>query len=179
LTRKSCGHSRHTSTPSVRASRGLLPPFVLLLCALLLGACDREPPPLAAGGDPDPAAEVYDRITGPGDGGEVHFIRLLQRPDQYAFDPAESTIPSGDVVRFVMVGGKPESVVFDPAGATPAEAAEFVLANGLHFGVLLTEAGQAYDVPFRDAPSGRYPFRSVPHEAEGMRGVVVVVADDA
>jgi plastocyanin len=118
-----------------------------------------------------------ERITRPAEDGDVHFVRLVQRGDRYSFEPAELTLPPGDVLRFVMTGSQPESVAFDPASATP-EAAEFIRGRNLHLGVLLTDVGQARDVSFRDAPPGRYPFLSLPHADRGMRGVVTVQAPD-
>lgn len=151
--------------------------FSLLLAVLAVGtACtgSAAPPPEPA----VPEADALTTITRPGDGGAVHLIRLVQQGDNYAFDPAEITIPSGDVVRFVMGGEQPESVVFDADQATPAEAAEFVQGHDLHRGILLTRPGQAYDVPFRDAPPGRYPIHSLPHSERGMRGVITVRGAD-
>ncbi len=137
---------------------------------LLAVACTGAPPtetPVEAAND------LLDRITRPGDGGAVHLVRIVQHGDSYAFDPARLAIPSGDVVRFVMAGSQPESVAFDIGQATP-EAGAFIRANSLHLGVLLVEAGQAYDVTFRGAPAGSYPFHSIPHAARGMRGLVQV-----
>lgn len=118
-------------------------------------------------------SELLDRITRSVDGADVHLVRLVQRGDQYAFEPSAIDLAPGDVVRFVMVGSQPESVAFDPASAAP-EVAAFIRQNSLQLGVLLTDAGQAYDVSFRDAPAGHYPFVSIPHLPHGMRGEVIV-----
>jgi plastocyanin len=145
----------------------------VLLAAVLLAApgCADEQ---ALSEDP-PETVLFESITRPGEGGgAVHLVRLLQSGDRYGFDPDELRVTSGDVLRFVMVGSQPESVVFDPNAATP-EAAVFIRSQALNRGVLLTEPGQVYDVSFRDAPAGRYPFHSLPHEVHGMRGVVEVV----
>jgi len=120
------------------------------------------------------SAEIVDRLTESGDGNAVHLVRLVQRGDQYAFEPAHFSIPSGDVLRFVLAGPQPESVAFDPGAATP-EAAAFIRERSLHLGTLLVEPGQAYDVSFRDAPVGQYPFVSVPHGLQGMKGMVEVI----
>lgn len=146
-----------------------------LALVLALGpGCEREPPHAARVDVFDSPREIAERIIGPGEGGAVHFVRLVQRADRYAFEPSELTIPPGDVVRFVMVGGKPESIAFAPDESSPRAAADFIREHSLHLGVLLTEAGQAYDVAFRDAPAGRYAFRSLPRDSEGMHGVVIV-----
>lgn len=152
---------------SHRGHRALLPLALFIVAA----ACDR--PQSTAEEPPGPGSEILERITRPGDGGEVHLVRLVQRGDSYSFDPAELTIAPGEVVRFVMTGSQPESIAFDPATAAP-EIAQFIQAHRLDRGVLLTDPGQAYDVSFRDAPLGSYPFQSVPHGGSGMRGTIVV-----
>jgi plastocyanin len=38
----------------------------------------------------------------------------------------------------------------------------------------MTDPGETYDVVFRDAPPGTYPFRSLPHGDRGMRGTVTL-----
>lgn len=149
-------------------------PAHLLAALLWLAACD--PAPVSE----TPAAEgpqVLGGITRPVDGGDVHLVRMVQRGDRYAFEPAEIPIRNGDVVRFVMVGSQPESVAFELTEVGP-EMAEYVRANSLERGVLLTEPGQSYDVAFRDAPPGRYPFLSAPHAVQGMRGAVIVISPD-
>lgn len=142
----------------------VLPAFLLAVTA----SCSDTAPSGNAG-----ESELLQQITRPGDGGSVHLVRLIQSGDRYAFEPSQISIPSGDVVRFVMVGSQPESVVFD-AGGLSTEAAEFVRRGELDRGILLTESGAAYDVTFRDAPPGHYPFRSLPHSESGMRGIVIV-----
>jgi plastocyanin len=145
--------------------------FAVILSAAVPG-CSDEAPALEAPPE-EPRPNTLERITRPAEGGQVHLVRLVQRGDRYAFEPSEITIPPGDVVRFVMVGGQPESVAFEAARAAPA-AAEFIRSNQLDLGVLMTETGQAYDVSFQGAPTGSYPFVSLPHGSQGMRGTVVV-----
>jgi plastocyanin len=143
--------------------------LILAVLALFAGCGETSAP----GSPEDPGPEVLERITRAANGGAVHLVRLIQRGDQYAFDPSELAVRRGDVVRFVMGGSQPESVVFDPVAASP-EAGEFIRTNSLHMGVLLTQPGQAYDVSFQDAPPGRYPFLSLPHQPHEMTGVVQV-----
>ena len=152
-----------------RARAGELARLTAVLLLATAAACRGEEAPEA----PAETSELFDRITRPGDGAAVHLVRLVQRADAYAFDPTTLTVARGDVVRFVMSGSQPESVVFDAAAASP-EAAGFIRANQLDRGVLLTEPGQAYDVSFREAPPGTYPFESLPHGPRGMRGTVTV-----
>jgi plastocyanin len=152
-----------------RASRRFwLFPFVIVTAQ----ACEREAPaPLVA----EDSTGLFQAITRPGDGGQVHLVRLIQRGDSYAFEPAELTIPSNEVVRFVMVGAQPESVAFDTVAGSP-EVLAYIRSNGLHRGPLLTDSGQTYDVTFRDAPIGRYRIYSLPHADLGMRGSIIVEA---
>lgn len=125
----------------------------------------------------DTPSELLNRIGAPVEGGGIHFVRLVQRGDFYAFDPATLVIGESKVIRFVLTADQPESVAFDPESAT-AEAAEFIRANGLDLGVLLVDAGQVYDVSFSGAPPGRYPFYSIPHRGHGMAGMIIVPAAD-
>jgi plastocyanin len=139
-----------------------------LLAVLTLGACDR-----ASRVDEATETELVDRLTTAPRGVNVHLVRMVHRGDTHAFEPEEIEVRSGDLVRFVMDSPQPESVAFGIDGLPP-EAAEFVRQHDLGSGVLLTSAGEVYDVSFRDAPPGRYPFRSIVHADRGMTGVVVV-----
>ena len=155
-----------------RPERGTRSAASILLVLGVVGGCTDELsiPSVSIG---ESAPEPLESITRPAEDGTVHLVRLVQRGDRYAFEPAELTIPSGDVVRFVMAGSQPESVVFEAPSEDP-EIATFIRSRGLQHGVLLTDAGQAHDVSFRDAPPGRYPFLSLPHASQGMRGAVTV-----
>lgn len=141
----------------------------VLLAITALGGCRQEPEPAA---DPE-RSEMLDRISRPAEGGAVHLVRMVQRGDQYAFDPADLRIAQGDLVRFVMTGPQPESIVFDATDAPP-EVASFIREAALDRGVLLTEPGQLHDVTFAGAPPGSYPFFSLPHADRGMRGRITV-----
>jgi plastocyanin len=139
---------------------------VMLL--LVLWSC-QEAPPVEIPGEFASAPQATRR---PADG-TVHLVRLVQRGHQYTFEPAELIVQSGDVVRFVLAGPQPESVAFDTAAATGA-AADFVRDRSLHLGVLMIEPGQVYEVSFAGAPPGSYPFFSIPHAEQGMRGSIEV-----
>lgn len=150
-------------------SRGVALALASLL--MLAPACDRESPgPVTEGAD---TTSLYARLTESPRGGRVHLVRMVVQGDTAAFEPAEIHASPGDVVRFVMAGSRPETIAFTAEGLT-AGAAAFIRDGGLSHGELLTRAGQVYDVSFRDAPPGRYPFHSVPHLDRGMRGIVVV-----
>lgn len=147
------------------------PAFGLLLgLTVVLTGCAEEFPPEPSADHP---SDVLERITRGAENGEVHLVRLVQSGDRYRFDPDRIIVAPGDVVRFVMEGSQPESVVFDSVEGA-SQAAAFVRENQLHLGVLLTRAGEAYDVDFAGAPTGSYPFRSIPHAGHGMTGIVEV-----
>lgn len=158
----------------MRRAGSRLGPFPLLLTLLMAAACGDS---ASSGSSPSSAREAdtpYEQITRPAAVGRVHLVRLVQRGDQYAFEPSALSIPSGDVVRFVATGAQPESVAFEAERATPG-AAEYIRAHSLQLGILLTDPGQAYDIAFTDAPAGVYPFQSVPHAQRGMRGAITIV----
>lgn len=146
-----------------------------LLMLVAMAGCGSSAAP---GAGSDEQASIFDDIIRPIQGGTVHRVRMMQQGDRYAFEPSEVVARRGDVVRFVMVGSQPESVVFDVADLT-TEQAEFISANGLDSGILLTVPGATMDASFADAPDGRYPFLSIPHHAAGMRGGVTIVSDDS
>lgn len=146
--------------------------LVLGFLALTLCGCGGGDSP--AEGAREPAGAGTAALTTPAAAsGSLHIVRLVARGGEYAFEPAEFAVRSGDVVRFVQTGRQPEAVAFDPA-ALPAGGAEFLEQNSLLRGPLLTEPGVFFDVSFRDAPPGDYPFYSVPHRESGMQGRVRV-----
>ena len=105
-------------------------------------------------------------------------VRMLNDGTHARFDPAEVTVHAGDRVRFVNVQGGPHNVSFDAAKLTAAARA--TLTAGMPdqiqplWGALLTEANQAYTIPTAGLAPGRYEFFCMPHQAMGMKGVLVV-----
>jgi plastocyanin len=150
-------------------------PWLLpLLLATALGQGCRDAPPAAEPAAGAPAdTGILARLRRPAPDGAVHLVRVTAGRDRFAFEPDQLRVRPGDVVRFVLTAPGPESIAFDTAGVPPAARA-YLDARGLERGPLLIHPGQVYDVPFTDAPAGRYPFRSVPHAEQGMRGVVIV-----
>jgi plastocyanin len=143
---------------------------MLALSALVgMAGCDQGVGP----GDSPADTTLLDRLTAAPRGVDVHLVRVVASGDEFGFQPSEVVVRSGDVVRFVMVTSQPQSVAFSVSDLTPG-AEQFVRDTDLMHGELLTSAGEVYDVSFRDAPPGRYPFHSIVHAARGMRGVIVV-----
>lgn len=143
------------------------------LVALLAAGCGAGEEPASSGAAEADTTHTLARIAAPAEDGDVHLVRMVARGERYAFEPDEVRVRAGGVVRFVHTGSQPEAVAFDTAGAPPG-GAQFLQAANLVRGPLLTRPGQIYEVSFRDAPAGRYAFRSLPHGEAGMRGVVIV-----
>jgi plastocyanin len=148
--------------------------MIALGCGFVIAACS---PGEVADDDETPAdiAEATSTaLSAPAAGsGALYFIRLVARPDHYAFHPQEVRVRPGDVVRFVNTDHQPESIAFDRFQVTP-EAREFVEREGLQAGPLLTGPGDYFDVSFDGAPPGTYPFSSAAHREHGMTGRVIV-----
>jgi plastocyanin len=158
-----------------RARRPIRYPFLrctlVLLCAL--AACGEQGEKGAAA-VPEPADTSLLARLDSGEG--VHLVRLVARGAEYAFEPREIRARPGDIVRFVHTGYQPESVAFDPE-ETPPGGDEFLHQAEIVRGPLLTRPGQVYDISLEGAVPGRYGFYSVPHEAYGMRGVLIVAGN--
>ena len=91
-------------------------------------------------------------------------------PTQFAFQPAQITVHTGDTVRFVQTGTMPHNVQFkhSPAGSTLGAAM---------MGPFLTAAGQKYDLVIDGRFAlGQHDFVCTPHETMGMTGALTVLA---
>lgn len=88
--------------------------------------------------------------------------------------PPRIELGPGDVVQFFTVDGRVHTVRFPEDSLGPARAA-FLRRTGQLESPPLVERGARFVVIFRDAPPGRYPFRS-----DGSGGVawgVLVVGE--
>lgn len=146
------------------------PAGLAVALALSLGACADEEPP---GGEPpaDPEAELRWRL-GIEDDVSIHRVSLGGRGSSEHVVPARLEIEPGDVVEFVTVDGRVHTVRFF-ADSLSAAAAEFLRRTDQMQSPPLLERGARFVLTFRDAPSGRYPFRS-DGGGGSSRGVVVV-----
>jgi plastocyanin len=108
----------------------------------------------------------------------THRIRMMQQGAKYAFNPANFTIKSGDVVEFVNVSGGPHNVAFDkdhvPAGARDVLNKAMARRQSDLMGPFLTAPNEVYSISFAGAPKGAYGYFCLPHRALGMVGVITV-----
>ncbi|HEV8265906.1 MAG TPA: plastocyanin/azurin family copper-binding protein [Gemmatimonadales bacterium] len=119
-----------------------------------------------AGGTPAPAGPVVE-VKMTGNGSTVA-----------AFEPRTLTIAPGTTVRFINVSGGPHNVAFwgdsIPAGAAAVLTAAMANTIDNMSGPFLTQANEAYDVSFANAPTGMYKGYCVPHLALGMKIAITV-----
>jgi plastocyanin len=147
--------------------------------ALVVAACGGEkaadnqatttPPADAAA----PAAGGAQAATG-----ATHDVNMVLEGTSYKFDPANTTVKAGDVVRFHNKSGGPHNVSFwadsIPAGAADPLKAGMADQMAPLEGPLLTEPDAVYKVSFAGTPSGDYKFSCLPHLALGMKGKITV-----
>lgn len=100
-------------------------------------------------------------------GGQEHLVKMMfdEETGELLFEPARIEIKSGDTVTWVQVDEFNEHNVVSYPDGIPKGA-------DLFEGPLLNEVGQKYSVTFTKA--GTYRYHCHPHEALGMRGVVIV-----
>jgi plastocyanin len=147
--------------------------------ALVVAACGGEkaadnqatttPPADAAA----PAAGGAQAATG-----ATHDVNMVLEGTTYKFDPANTTVKAGDIVRFHNKSGGPHNVEFYP-DSIPSGAASVMDANmpdrmGPLAGPLGAEPDAVYQVSFAGAPAGEYKYFCLPHQAMGMKGAVTV-----
>jgi len=100
----------------------------------------------------------------------------------FRFDPPEITVRAGDTVRWINTTGFPHNVAFYmdsvPRGAgtvldglMPAEG-----KLGPMIGRIMSQMGESFKIDFVNVPAGRYRYFSVPQEARGMVGTLIVEA---
>ena len=140
---------------------------------------------LAACGDKK-ADETVDTTTAtapaadtpaPAGTGTTHEVQMIQEGAEFKYLPASLTIKSGDVVVFKSISGGLHNVEFLP-DSIPAGATDIMNANiPNRQGPLaseLVDVGQNITISFAGAPVGEYHFKCLPHEAMGMRGMIIV-----
>ena len=109
--------------------------------------------------------------------GATHDVEMTLVDGQYRFVPEQVTIKAGDVVRFHNRQGGPHNVMFF-SDSIPAGAAAVIDAGMDESAPLTSQMAVTQDevitVAFNGAPTGRYHYTCVPHQAMGMNGNIVV-----
>lgn len=149
----------------------------LALAAIACGggeqAGQQQTPEAAPAGGGAPAAQAPAAATG-----TVHSVNMELRNGQYIYDPVDLAIKAGDTVRWINVSGGPHNVAFYgdkiPAGA--ADVLNNVMTSKMAplQGPLLIDSMAVYEVSFIGAPTGRYDYFCLPHEALGMKATLTV-----
>lgn len=109
--------------------------------------------------------------------GATHDVDMTLVDGQYRFVPEQVTIKAGDVVRFHNRQGGPHNVMFF-SDSIPAGAAAVIDAGMDESAPLTSQMAVTQDevitVAFTGAPTGRYHYTCVPHQAMGMNGNIIV-----
>ena len=99
----------------------------------------------------------------------VVIVKMVEKsPTEFAFEPAQVTVKTGDVVRFVQTGAMPHNVEFRdlPAGVDLGAA---------RTSAYLSAKDETYEVKIDGRfAKGLYNYVCVPHEAMGMKGTITV-----
>lgn len=131
--------------------------------AASLAACVLLAAPLAARTTRDPV---------------THEVRMISTGTAAHFEPAEVVAHPGDRIRFVNAQGGPHNVSFDPAHLPDdvRRALSAAMADQIQplWGPLLTTPNQEYTITLNGVKPGRYEFFCMPHQALGMKGVLIV-----
>ncbi len=107
------------------------------------------------------------------DGVHIVTVRMVDKSaTEYAFEPANITVPPGTLVRFELAGSIPHNVEFKsgPSGTDLGNA---------RMGPFLLAKGQTYEIMI-DArfAVGTHAYVCTPHEMMGMKGTITVQDSD-
>ena len=141
--------------------------------ALLVAACGGGEKKAEQQAAPEAAPAAAPAATG-----AAHDVDMVFDGKVGAFEPAELTIKSGDVVRFHNKTGGPHNVDFwpdsIPAGAQAALSAGMPDRIGPLSGPMLVEPNAIYTITFANVPAGVYKLYCLPHLAFKMHGKITV-----
>jgi len=142
------------------------PGVSFLACFILAAACE-APPQL----QPPAELELEDRTVLLERGAEIVDIRLRSPSTGDPVLPDSVDARPGDVLRFIAADALVHAVAFDDSALSPEQHA-FLESTGQLRSPPLLAVGSSWVVSLEAAPPGRYPFRSLTHDAHG---VVVLV----
>jgi plastocyanin len=150
-----------------------------LLLVLAILACGDEQP-IVQQRQPSPASQAASISLGERTG-IVHEVQMMGDLNiGFRFEPSELTIKVGDTVRWINGSGFPHNVAFYadsmPNGANGLIDALMPAENklGPMNGRIVSEMGDTFEMDFVSAPTGSYRYFSVPQEALGMVGTIIV-----
>lgn len=155
---------RRRSPAPGRSLAGRPGAFLLpLLVAAALAACGRERHGAATRHRLPLGADTIDL----GADVTVHEVRLGGDVAGPAIHPESISARVGDVVRFVAADARGYAVAFGDS-TLPAAARQFLERTRQLRGPPLISTGASWVVSLKDAPPGRYPFRSLTRDAAGL-----------
>ena len=151
---------------------------------LVLAACGSEKKPAEqASAAPADSTAVS---TGSGPSGQMamtgtaasHDVNMDFDGKVGRFDPANTIIKTGDLVRFHNHTGGPHNVAFDkdsiPTGGESVLTGTMKDVIAPLTGPILVQPDQVYEISFAGAPAGVYHIHCTPHLAFNMRGTITV-----
>jgi len=155
-----------TPGSATRAGPGV---SILVLLVLAIAGCD-TPPQL----QPPAELELEDRTVLLERGAELHDIRLHSPSTGDPVQPDSVDARPGDALRFMAADAMTHAIAFDESMLS-SEQREFLESTRQLRSPPLLATGSTWVVSLDGAPIGRYPFRSLTHDA---RGVVIVAATE-
>ncbi len=154
---------RSGSAPG-RSTVGRPGAFLLpLLCLLALAGCREQRSAAAARHRLPLGRDTIDL----GAGVTVHEVRLGGEPAGPGIHPDSVSARTGDVLRFVAADARGYAIAFGDS-TLPAPARDFLERTRQLRGPPLITTGASWVVTLKDAPAGRYPFRSLTRAAGGV-----------
>ena len=155
---------RRCSPAPGRHSTGRPGAFLLpVLLVSLLAACGGEHGRAAARHRLPLGADTIDL----GADVTLHEVRLGGTATGGAIYPETVTARVGDVLRFVAADARGYAIAFGD-GTLPPAARAFLERTRQLRGPPLISTGASWVVSLKDAPAGRYPFRSLTRAAGGL-----------
>jgi len=102
----------------------------------------------------------------------IHRVVLSGRGSEHRVVPRRLEVSPGSVVEFLAVDGRVRTLEF-PLDSLGGRAAEFLRRTGQEASPPLVDRRERFVLSLREAPPGRYPFRSRGSGGEGWGAIVV------